>query len=121
MIVGHPPFVAENVMGVYQQIQSPNVLYPKVFGKDAKSLVKKLLVADLGQRYWNLKNKADDVKQHKWFKSIKWDDLLQKKIIAPFKPAVKGESDTSNFEDYPEDENELAPAVDPTNDPFGQL
>merc|ERR1712183_773926 len=89
MIVGQPPFCDEDPMGIYQKILAGKVYFPKYFDKDAKALVKKLLTADLGKRYGNLKNGVDDIKQHKWFKDIDWAALLQKKLPAPFKPQVK--------------------------------
>ena len=63
------------------------ITFPKIFHKEAKSLVKKLLTPDLGldlrchrklspvqlsgapgKRFGNLKNGAADIKEHKWFK-----------------------------------------------------
>merc|ERR1712094_35257 len=67
MIVGYPPFVDEDPMGIYQKILSGKIVFPKLFDKYAKDLVKKLLTADLGKRYGNLKDGVDDIKQHKWF------------------------------------------------------
>eukprot|EP00401_Gymnodinium_catenatum_P079135 CAMPEP_0117560810 /NCGR_PEP_ID=MMETSP0784-20121206/54070_1 /TAXON_ID=39447 /ORGANISM="" /LENGTH=326 /DNA_ID=CAMNT_0005358235 /DNA_START=64 /DNA_END=1041 /DNA_ORIENTATION=- len=118
MIVGYPPFVDEDPMGIYQKILSGKIVFPKLFDKNAKSLVKKLLTAELSKRYGNLKNGVDDIKMHKWFKDVPWDELLQCKIPAPFKPTVKSETDTSNFEDYP-DSDELPLAVPSNKDPFG--
>jgi len=119
MIVGYPPFVDEDPMGIYQKILSGKIVFPKLFDKNAKGLVKKLLTADLGKRYGNLKNGVEDIKQHKWFKDINWPDLPLKKLEAPFKPVVKSESDTSNFDDYPDSE-ELAPVVTAAQDPFNK-
>merc|ERR1712210_309196 len=117
MIVGYPPFVDEDPMGIYQKILSGKIVFPKIFDKNAKALVKKLLTADLGKRYGNLKNGVDDIKQHKWFKDIIWSDLLNKKIPSPFKPKVASDTDTSNFDEYP-DSDELPPVVSPSQDPF---
>merc|ERR1711988_1461223 len=117
MIVGYPPFVDEDPMGIYQKILSGKIVFPKLFDKNAKGLVKKLLTAELSKRYGNLKNGVDDIKQHKWFKDINWTDMLEKKIAAPFKPTVKSQSDTSNFDDYP-DSDELPPVVSASADPF---
>jgi len=117
MIVGYPPFVDEDPMGIYQKILSGKIVFPKLFDKNAKGLVKKLLTADLGKRYGNLKNGVDDIKTHKWFKDLNWEDLLEKKIAPPFKPTVKGEADTSNFDDYPDSE-EQPPIVTAASDPF---
>jgi len=117
MVVGYPPFVDEDPMGIYQKILSGKIVFPKLFDKDAKVLVKKLLTADLGKRFGNLKNGAKDILEHKWFADINWDGLLAKKMDAPFKPPVKSATDTSNFDDYP-DSSELPPVVDPSKDPF---
>merc|ERR1711920_193354 len=117
MIVGYPPFVDEDPMHIYQKILSGKIVFPKLFDKDAKALVKKLLTADLGKRYGNLKNGVDDIKQHKWFKDLDWNALLEKRLPAPFKPPVKGETDTSMFDDYP-DSDEQPPTVNPAQDPF---
>jgi len=117
MIVGYPPFVDEDPMGIYQKILSGKVAFQRHVDKNAKALVRKLLTADLGKRYGNLKNGVDDIKTHKWFKDINWADLLEKKIAAPFKPQVAGESDTSNFDDYP-DSDEQPAVVNSASDPF---
>merc|ERR1712050_655891 len=82
-------------------------------------LVKKLLTADLGKRYGNLKNGVDDIKKCKWFTGLDWDQLLNREIPAPYKPQVKSATDTSNFEEYPDSE-ELAAPVSSSNDPFAE-
>ncbi len=41
--------------------------------RNAKSLVKHLLVSDLSKRYGNLKNGAADIKNHRWFSNIDWN------------------------------------------------
>jgi hypothetical protein len=117
MIVGYPPFVDEDPMGIYQKILSGKIVFPKFFDKNGKVLVKKLLTADLGKRYGNLKNGVEDIKKAKWFQGLDWDQLLRREIAAPYKPSVKSATDTSNFEDYP-DSDELPPVVSPASDPF---
>jgi len=119
MIVGYPPFVDEDPMGIYQKILSGKIVFPKIFDKHAKALVKKLLTADLGKRFGNLKNGVDDIKQHRWFKDINWHNLLAKQLPVPFRPVVRGEADTSNFDDYPEsDDNAIVVAQ--AQDPFAK-
>ena len=65
------------------------VKFPRDFDKNAKSLVKHLLVADLTKRYGNLKGGASDIKTHSWFAAIDWEALEAKKIPATYKPVVK--------------------------------
>merc|ERR1711959_579846 len=117
MIVGYPPFVDEDPMGIYQKILSGKIVFPKFFDKNAKVLVKKLLTADLGKRFGNLKNGVDDIKKCKWFAGLNWQQLLDREIPAPYKPVVKSATDTSNFEEYP-DSDELPPVVSASADPF---
>jgi len=117
MIVGQPPFCDEEPMGIYQKILAGKIYFPKYFDKNAKTLVKKLLTADLSKRYGNLKAGPDDIIKHKWFSSLSWDKLLAKQIPAPYKPQMKNEQDVSNFEDIP-DSTELPPIVPAAADPF---
>jgi len=116
MIVGQPPFCDEEPMGIYQKILAGKVYFPKYFDSNAKSLVKKMLTADLSKRYGNLKEGPQDVLKHKWFSTIDYASLEKMSIPAPYKPVVKDEHDTSNFEDIP-DSTSTPPAVT-SGDPF---
>ena len=64
-----------------------------------------------------MKNGVEDIKKSKWLGHMEWDEYLAKNIAAPYKPAVKSATDTSNFEEYPDSE-EIPAAVSSTNDPF---
>merc|ERR1712070_576006 len=117
MIVGQPPFCDEEPMGIYQKILAGKIYFPKYFDKNAKSLVKNILQADLSKRYGNLKDGPADIMQSKWISTINLALLEQHQIPAPFKPAMKDEQDVPNFEDIP-DSAELPPAVPASSDPF---
>lgn len=54
--------------------------------RDVKSLVKKLLAADPAKRIGNLKNGTDDIREHRLFEEIKWDEIASRKFLPPFKP-----------------------------------
>jgi len=117
MIAGIDPFNDDDPMAIYQKILKGKVVFPKGFDKDAKSLVKHLLVADLSKRYGNLKARAQDVKNHRFFDNINWKLMMDKKVQVPYTPTVKSAGDTSNFTEYPEsDEN--TPAIKESDDPF---
>jgi len=85
--------------------------------RDAKSLVKHLLVADVTKRYGCLRNGANDIKNHRWFKNLDWFKLSQKKLPTPFIPQVGRPGDTSNFTEYP-DSDGLPAEVSKREDPF---
>ena len=40
---------------------------------------------------------ANEVKNHLWFSSTNWDDVLAKKLQPPFKPYFANELDVGNF------------------------
>jgi hypothetical protein len=44
-------------------------------------------------------NDVDDVLAHPWFKELDQNELLAKKIPAPFVPKVVSPGDTSNFDE----------------------
>lgn len=46
-----------------------------------RDLIKRLLAADRTRRIGNLKNGAQDVKRHKWFKTVDWEAAVEKKVI----------------------------------------
>ena len=117
MMVGIDPFCDDDPMAVYQNILRGKIKFPSEFDSDAKSLVKHLLVADLGKRYGNLKGGAQDIKDHRWFHGFDFDSLLKKTMRAKHVPKVKNEADTSNFSEYP-DSPELPKAIRPEEDPF---
>lgn len=56
MHAGIDPFNDDDPMGIYKNILRGKISFPSTFDKDAKSLVKHLLVADLSKRYGNLKD-----------------------------------------------------------------
>ena len=117
MLAGIDPFNDEDPMAIYQKILKGKVKFPKTFDKNAKSLVKHLLVADLTKRYGNLKGGVNDIKEHRLFGEVNWSELLKKKVNPIYKPTVSGKGDTENFPSYP-DSTELPRPVPKNEDPF---
>ncbi|XP_037936852.1 cAMP-dependent protein kinase catalytic subunit 3 [Teleopsis dalmanni] len=111
MLVGYPPFYDENPFGIYEKILSGKTEWPRHMDPIAKDLVKKLLTNDRTKRLGNMKNGADDVKGHRWFKHLNWSDVYNKKLKPPIVPSVTFDGDTSNFDEYPETEWKPAIAV----------
>lgn len=121
MLAGQPPFVDADPLGIYQQILagSSSTKFPRYFDRSAKSLIMKLLTANLTKRYGCLKEGAEGVKRHKWFQGIDWDLLLECKLTAAMIPRVSNTTDTSNFEAYPDSLEEAGvPQIKDSRDPF---
>ena len=70
------------------QILLGNVSFPRWVDRNAKSLIKKLLVADITKRYGCMKAGAEDVKAHKWFGGFSWEELVNREMVAPIVPQV---------------------------------
>ncbi|MGH0162415.1 UNVERIFIED_CONTAM: hypothetical protein FKN15_066554 [Acipenser sinensis] len=109
----YPPFFDDNPFGIYQKILAGKIDFPRHLDFNVKDLIKKFLVVERTRRLGNMKNGADDVKKHRWFKYIDWDAVPQRKLKPPVVPKVSHEGDTSNFEAYPEDDWKKDPPVPP--------
>jgi len=121
MLAGYPPFYDEDPLGIYQKILEGKVKFPWHFDRHSKDLVKKLLTADLTKRLGNLKGGAEDIKKHKWYTGstppMDWEKMLKGECgDAPVQPEVAGESDTSNFDDYPDSAEGSTQPIDAKDD-----
>eukprot|EP00298_Acanthocystis_sp_HF-20_P026885 c4717_g1_i1.p1 GENE.c4717_g1_i1~~c4717_g1_i1.p1 ORF type:complete len:337 (-),score=79.76 c4717_g1_i1:25-1035(-) len=102
MLAGYPPFYDDDHIQLYQLILSRNIKFPFHFDKSAKDIIKKLCEPDLTKRYGCMANGIEDIKQHKWFKGIDWEELENATLTPPIIPKVSNEADTSNFDQYEE-------------------
>lgn len=117
MLVGIDPFSDDDPMAIYQKVIIGKVRYPKDIDKEAKSLIKHLLVADTTKRYGCLKNGVKDIVNHRFFSRFNWREFIFQRMPAPYVPNVKNSGDTSCFSNYP-DSQEDAVSVPPEKDPF---
>lgn len=102
MLVGYPPFFDESPFKIYEKILAGRIEFPRFMDPAAKDLIKKLLTQDKMKRIGNLKNGAADVKQHKWFRGVDWNDLYNKLIPSPIPVKVSSAGDSRYYEKYPE-------------------
>lgn len=116
MHAGHAPFVDDDPMNIYKKIINTKPRYPDGFDSKLKSLVKHLLRRDLSKRYGNLVSGVNDIKEHRFFQSINWQELLAKRITAPYKPTISAPS--SNESDFLSERATAATAIPRANDPF---
>jgi len=101
LLTGASPFTVEGEKNTQQEI-SKRILrceppMPDFLSKDVSDFILRLLVKDPRQRMGGGPTDAEEVKAHKFFRSINWDDLLRKNIPAPFVPRITSDTDVSNF------------------------
>lgn len=89
MLVGYPPFYDDNPFGIYEKILSGKTEWPRHMDAVGKDLIKKLLVLDRTKRIGNMKNGAEDIKRHRWFKHLDWDEVQKRKLNVSFPPTYK--------------------------------
>ncbi|MCO5582493.1 hypothetical protein L7F22_036390 [Adiantum nelumboides] len=101
MLVGYPPFCSDD-----QMITCRKIIYWRKYLKfpeearlspEAKDLMCRLL-CDVDHRLGT--RGATEVKAHPWFRGISWETLYD--MEAAYKPEVKDELDTQNFENFEE-------------------
>ncbi|KAI7904067.1 kinase-like domain-containing protein [Cokeromyces recurvatus] len=102
MISGYPPFTAENPVDQYQKILEGNITWPNHMSPEAKDLIQNLLKTKPSERYGNLKDGSDDIKNHSWFKDINFENLVTRNVTAPFIPELNHDGDTRCFAYYEE-------------------
>ena len=79
-------------------------LSPRHFDAKIKNLITNLLQRDVSQRFGCMKNGIMDIKMDMWYSTINWDAIYNLRIDnQPYTPKVEGEGDTSNFDAYPDD------------------
>merc|ERR1712111_116790 len=101
-LAGYPPFFDDNPFGIYEKILSGKIEWPRHIDPVAKDLIKKFLVQDRTKRLGNVKNGTEDVKRHRWFKNVDWEEVYYKQLKPPIVPKVSYDGDTRNFDEYPE-------------------
>jgi len=101
LLTGASPFTVEGEKNTQQEI-SKRILkseapMPSFLSEDVKDFILKLLVKDPRKRLGGGATDAEEVKSHRFFRTINWDDLLRKNIPAPFVPKITNDTDVSNF------------------------
>ncbi|KAG2223680.1 hypothetical protein INT45_007258, partial [Circinella minor] len=119
MLAGYPPFYDDDHLKLYEKILQGRIRWPQYFDPHAKDLLKRLLTSDLSKRFGNLKNGADDIKNHRWFEGVDFNRLLARQIRAPYIPQIRGDGDASHFDRYPETQEQYG--VTGTTDPYNHL
>lgn len=96
MLTGSPPFCGGNKKKTMAKILKGKVTFPAYLTQDAKDFVGKLLRRDPVQRLGS--EDASDVKSHRFFRKVNWDDCLARKLPPPFVPTLTTDTDVSCFD-----------------------
>lgn len=98
MCCGWSPFYAEDTQQMYKNIAFGKVRFPRdALSNEGRNFVKGLLNRNPAHRL-GARGDAEELMAHPFFNDVDWNKLSQKLISPPFKPKLKSELDTSNFD-----------------------
>ena len=98
MCCGWSPFYAEDTQQMYKNIAFGKVRFPRdALSNEGRNFVKGLLNRNPKHRLGALSD-AEELKAHPFFADVDWKALGNKNLVPPFKPRLKSELDTSNFD-----------------------
>jgi len=99
MLSSHSPFktnIKEDFVLDPEKYNQP-IQFKTHTSPEAQDLITKLLCVDVNKRLGSVRG-ASEIKEHVWFKGIKWSDIYNKKTEIPFKPQIVCEDDLTNFD-----------------------
>ncbi|KAH7358190.1 camp-dependent protein kinase catalytic subunit [Plectosphaerella cucumerina] len=105
-LTGYPPFWHQNPIEIYKQIVEKPITFPAEphISERAKDLIRQFCTVDRSKRLGNVSGGAQKVKDHPFFKGIRWDDLLYHRVRGPIVPPIRSPTDSQCFDHYPEEE-----------------
>lgn len=98
MLVGESPFPGDDEEEVFDSIVNDEVRYPRFLSNDSIALMRRLLRKNPERRLGSSQRDAEDIKKQPFYKDMKWESLLNRKLKTPFIPTVKHAEDVSNFD-----------------------
>ncbi|XP_070576508.1 RAC-gamma serine/threonine-protein kinase-like isoform X2 [Ptychodera flava] len=113
MMCGRLPFYNRDHEVLFEKILTEDIRFPKNLSDSAKNFLSGLLIKDPKLRLGGGPEDATEIMEHKFFESIHWDDLYNKRIPPPFKPEVTSETDTRFFDsEFTVEPVDLTPPTD---------
>ena len=99
------PFKFKKGQKISLSIYKEEIPFDKKISEDAKDFISNLLIFEPNSRLGYGTNGAENIKNHKFFKGINWNDVWDKKLEPPFVPKLKDEQDLKYFDSSFTDES----------------
>lgn len=90
MMVGQPPFEADNEDDLFESILRDDVLYPVWLSDEAVSILKGFMTKNPSRRLGCAAANGGEtaIRTHAFFQHMDWDALEARKVKPPFKPKI---------------------------------
>ncbi|CRK99933.1 CLUMA_CG013232, isoform B [Clunio marinus] len=114
LLTGTPPFTGPDPMRTYNIILKgiDAIEFPRNITRNATALIKKLCRDNPSERLGYQRGGIQEIQKHKWFDGFYWEGLRTRTLTPPILPTVKDVLDTTNFDDYPPEEDQGLPPDD---------
>merc|ERR1712158_142539 len=111
LLTGTPPFTGTDPMKTYNIILKgiDAIDFPRNITGRARELIKKLCRDNSAERLGYQKGGIRDIQKHKWFDGFNWEGLRNRSLGVPIMPTILSHLDTSNFDEYPMDNDGTPP------------
>ena len=100
--MGYTPFYQKGIdQGtLFKNISRCKYKLPSRLSSSATDLVSSILVRQSAKRLGCRAGGAEEIRQHPWFEGLDFEELVAKRLKAPWTPKVKDAMDCSNFNDW---------------------
>jgi len=93
LLVGHAPFLSDNVQHMYQMIMRDGVIkYPPYITEDTRAFIEGLLTRDPNKRFG-----PEEIRKHAFFSKYDWGKLERGEIAPPFVPIIRNENEDTKY------------------------
>ncbi|KAI3847155.1 hypothetical protein MKW92_011448 [Papaver armeniacum] len=99
MLTGKAPFCGGGRDKIQQKIIKDKMKLPGFLTSEAHSLLKGLLQKEANKRLGSGPGGSEEIKRHKWFKSVNWRKLEAREIQPSFLPEVASQHCIANFDE----------------------
>ncbi|CAN0255479.1 unnamed protein product [Lampetra fluviatilis] len=112
MVVGQPPFEADNEDDLFDSILHDEVAFPMWLSTQAVDILKAFMVKSPARRLGCVAAQGGEaaIRAHPFYRGLDWDALEHRRLPAPFRPRIRGKRDVANFDgDFTREDPALTP------------
>eukprot|EP00055_Hartaetosiga_balthica_P008457 m.31596 g.31596 ORF g.31596 m.31596 type:complete len:641 (+) comp6319_c1_seq1:176-2098(+) len=99
MMNGIVLFDGDSEPELFQNILRQPIDLPRTMSSSSRDIISRFLTRAPAKRLGFGPNEKSDIRSHKFFKDLSWDDIDNRRAKPEFVPAVKSATDSSNFDE----------------------
>lgn len=110
MLIGQSPFHGDDEDDLFHSILHDTPRYPHSLPREASAMLSLLFERNPNDRLGMTGCQNGPIKSQLFFRNVDWEQLEARRVQPPFKPKIKHEADSSNFDsDFTSERAQLTP------------